>query len=183
MAEKRTLSGSKGLEAAEAPRNPYKEPSVSTGVGTWILTLGLGLLLGPFGCSEPISPDWPTETYLGLYGVLLAGSDTAAVIAQRGVEGSTSYEAITDGQLGVVSGDGTTWLIRENPDLPGCVRLPPHSPGGSGGDRDCFSGLLPGPVSVQGTYQLRLLLASGDSAVGETTIPAQPVDTLPGIGR
>ena len=71
MAEKRTLSGSKGLEAAEALETLQGALRINRRRDL-ILTLGLGLLFGPLGCSEPISPDWHTETYLGLYGVLLA---------------------------------------------------------------------------------------------------------------
>ena len=119
MPEKRLRSRSEAQEALEPRPGVWRINRHRTRI------LALGLLLGPLGCNEPISPDWSTESYLGIYGVLLAGSDTAAVIAQRGIEGSTSYEAVTDGQLGVVSENGMTWLIRENPDLPGCVAVGP----------------------------------------------------------
>jgi hypothetical protein len=128
------------------------------------------------------APGWSTRSYLAAFGVLLAGSDTASVILQRGIGGSTAYEAVTDAQLGIAHGADTTWLVRENKELPSCRRPPPYELGQPSGGRDCYAGVLSEGVGPNHSYGLHVELPTGETISGGVSVPGIPLILAPEEG-
>lgn len=142
----------------------------------------VGLLLAVAGCREATAPGWSTEGYLAVYGVLLAGSDTASLILQRGITGGTSFEAVEDAEVSLESGGLRTILVRESPDFPSCRRLPPYESGRATAERDCWTAQLPHSTAPGEEYHLRSVLGTGEIILGETRIPGRPSILAPEDG-
>lgn len=136
------------------------------------LTLA-GTLLG--ACVEFSAPVWDPIGYLAAYGVVLVGSDTAAVIVERGLDGGTAYEAVVDAEVTIVHHGMVTSLRHRNRELPSCRRPAPSELRPPKGEDGCYSELLAGPLLLPGdTVGLLGTLQTGTPFSGGTVLPTIP---------
>jgi hypothetical protein len=144
----------------------------------------VGPLFWLVGCREITAPSWPTEGYLAVYGVLLAGSDTASLILQRGIGGGGTYfQAVEDAETILDEGGVRTVLERQRPDFPSCRRPPTYELGSPTAERDCWTAQLPHGIAPGEQYHLRSELGSGELILGSVQIPGWPTILAPENGQ